>query len=95
MPVRRRDIPTPNKPASPKATETSGEAEVSQPSVPPASASPAKSTSRYEMLVAIGKTRRGEQFEAEESDPRVTSGWARLIEPPKPPDNVAAAFPDD
>lgn len=48
----------------------------------------------YEAKIAMGTVRRGERFEATASDPKVLSGYARLVrdDPPPPPDAVTAAF---
>lgn len=43
---------------------------------------------------ALGATRRGEQFEADDSDPRVKSGYCSLVGGDEVPEAVAAALAD-
>lgn len=95
--------PRPAKAAKPPEPpdEAPQEAPVGPGQAPPAQEAPDDAPKpqeavrrRYRADRALGATRRGEEFEADDSDPRVRSGYVTALDGDNVPDEVKAALAD-
>lgn len=98
MPTRSRkataQASAPDDPAKPDGQQEASPDPSPQeaPADPPGEQEATSETRRYRALTAMGRTRRGEEFEATPDDRRVKSGYAQEIAPEAVPDAVADAL---
>lgn len=78
--------------ASSVADQPTDGAGDSQEGADEAQAAPSGEVRRYRMLVGVGSSKRGAEFEADANDRRVKSGWAVEVEAAGPPPEVRDAL---